>query len=96
MKPCFLTLTLIAGCATLATPAVAQSAPPPGSEAETTTPRAAAVITAASADARARVRASSTTTVTAAGSVIILDNGIVANATIAQVQPPAPGFVYER
>jgi hypothetical protein len=34
--------------------------------------------------------------VTAAGSVIVLADGIVANARMAQVQPPAPGFVYER
>lgn len=34
--------------------------------------------------------------VTAAGSVIILADGIVANATMAQILPPAPGFVYER
>ena len=40
--------------------------------------------------------ASGRTTVTAAGSVIILVDGIVANASIAQIHPPAPGFVYER
>ena len=33
---------------------------------------------------------------TAAGSVIILADGKVAHATLAQIQPPAPGFVYER
>ena len=35
-------------------------------------------------------------TVTAAGSVVILADGILTNATFAQIQPPAPGFVYER
>ncbi len=35
-------------------------------------------------------------TTTAAGSVIILADGIVANASMVQIQPPAPGFVYER
>jgi hypothetical protein len=36
------------------------------------------------------------TTTTAAGSVILLADGIVANAKFAQIQPPAAGFVYER
>jgi hypothetical protein len=35
-------------------------------------------------------------TITAAGSVIVLADGIVANAALAQMQPPADGFVYER
>ena len=35
------------------------------------------------------------TTVTASGSVIVLADGIVANATHAQVHAPAAGFVYE-
>jgi hypothetical protein len=35
-------------------------------------------------------------TITAAGSVIVLADGIVANATLAQIQAPADGFVYER
>ncbi len=35
-------------------------------------------------------------TITAAGSVIVLADGIVANASMAQIPPPAPGFVYER
>jgi hypothetical protein len=36
------------------------------------------------------------TIVTAAGSVIILADGKVAHATLAQILPPSPGFVYER
>jgi hypothetical protein len=39
---------------------------------------------------------SARTMVTAAGSVIILADGKVVHATLAQIQPPAPGFVYER
>lgn len=103
MKSCFLTLTLIAGCVALATPAFAQSALPQSSAAVTAAARAAAgapksvaVVSATSADARAAVRAPGTTSITAAGSVIILSDGIVANAAIAQIQPPAPGFVYDR
>lgn len=46
--------------------------------------------------ANARAASPSVTRVTAAGSVIVLADGIVANATIAQILPPAPGFVYER
>lgn len=37
-----------------------------------------------------------TTTVHAAGSVLLLADGIVADAHIAPLAPPAPGFVYER
>lgn len=37
-----------------------------------------------------------TTTVHAAGSVLLLADGIVADARTAQVLPPAPGFQYER
>ncbi len=103
MKPCFLTLTLIAGCATLAAPAFAQSALPQVSAAATAmpkpaagAPRAAAVVAAASADGRAPVRTPGSTSFTAAGSVIILADGIVANATNAQILPPAPGFAYDR
>jgi hypothetical protein len=36
------------------------------------------------------------TTIAVAGSVIVLADGIVANAILAQIQPPADGFVYER
>ena len=39
---------------------------------------------------------STTTTVHAAGSVLLLADGIVADAHIAPLSPPAPGFVYER
>ncbi len=76
----------------MATHAAAQSAAPTAVEAAATpAPKTltAAAIGKTSAPASA-------TKVTAAGSVIMLADGIVANARIAQIQPPAPGFVYER
>lgn len=105
MKNCLLTLTLIAGCVASATPAFAQSAPsaqPQGHAIATTAPRAAAgapkavaAVTAASADARGPERAAGATRFTAAGSVVVLADGIVANASNAQILPPAPGFAYD-
>lgn len=50
----------------------------------------------AAVTAKATQAATATTTVAVAGSVIILADGIVANAAIAQIQPPADGFEYER
>jgi hypothetical protein len=47
-------------------------------------------------NARAAGPVAAVTIVTAAGSVIILADGIVANAALAQIQAPADGFVYER
>jgi hypothetical protein len=47
------------------------------------------------ADAGPRT-AVTTTSFAAAGSVIVLADGIVANATMAQIQPPADGFAFER
>jgi arginine/ornithine N-succinyltransferase beta subunit len=44
----------------------------------------------------AAAAAKTLTMVTAAGSVLILSDGIVAGAVMAQIQAPAPGFVYER
>jgi hypothetical protein len=34
--------------------------------------------------------------VTAAGSVLVLEGGVVVQARFAQITPPAQGFVYER
>ncbi len=102
MKPCFLTLTLIAACATLATPAFAQfSALPPGGAATAATPKAgvpmaAAVVAAASIEGRVQARTLGMTSFAAAGSVIDLADGNVATATNAQTLPPAPGFAYDR
>ena len=79
----------------MAMPGFAQSASQPRSTAATTVAK-----TPASAQptltAAANVKAASVTTVTAAGSVLILSDGIVANTTVAQIQPPTHGFVYER
>ena len=50
----------------------------------------------AAANVKTAKPAAALATITAAGSVIVLADGIVANATLAQIQPPADGFVYER
>jgi hypothetical protein len=100
VKLCLVKLTLISSCALVATHASAQSsATNPTTAAATTaadaaTPPAPKTLTAA-ANAKT-VAPAAATKVTAAGSVIMLADGIVANARIAQIQPPAPGFVYER
>jgi hypothetical protein len=82
----------------MALPAFAQSAAQPHSTAATTPAKAPAgaqrALTAA-ANVKATTLASAVT-VSAAGSVIILADGIVANAVMAQIQAPATGFVYER
>ena len=82
----------------MAMPVVAQTSAQPRSTAATTPVDAPAVapkkLTVA-ANAKAATPTSAMM-ITAAGSVIILSDGIVANATMAQIQPPAPGFVYER
>ena len=82
----------------MAMPAFAQSSVQPRSAVAATPVRAPASAPKALSVA-ANVKAAKlapATTFTAAGSVIILSDGIVANATVAQIQPPAPGFVYER
>lgn len=56
----------------------------------------AAIAAVQTAAAPVKPVAVAATRVTAAGSVLILADGIVANARTAQVLPPAPGFVYER
>jgi len=98
VKPCLVKLSLISSCALMVMPAFAQSSAQPRSAAETTPAKARASAPKAlnvAANVKATTLASATT-VAAAGSVIILSDGIVANATMAQIQPPAPGFVYER
>jgi len=82
----------------MAMPAFAQTPAQPRSTAATTAveaPASAPKTLAAAAKVKAAMPTSATR-VTAAGSVIILSDGIVANATMAHIQPPAPGFVYER
>ncbi len=51
---------------------------------------------AAAAAVSQAAAAAGTRTFHAAGSVIVLVNGVVASARIAPVAVPAPGFVYER
>lgn len=96
---CLVKLTLISSCALVAVPAFAQPSAQPSSTAETAPVKAPASapkpLTVAAANVTAATLASATT-FTAAGSVIILADGIVANASMAQIQSPAPGFVYER
>lgn len=101
MNRCLGNSIFIAGCALLATQVFAQSTP-----AAQVAPKAVAKPAAKPASkptqfttADAGPRASEQTrasTFTAAGSVIVLADGIVANATMAQIQPPADGFAYER
>jgi hypothetical protein len=90
-------LTLIAACALVATHASAQS---PAPQTRKAAPAAQTVKAAAKAPktltAAAPASVVAPVTVTAAGSVILLADGIVANAATAQIAPPAEGFVYER
>lgn len=95
-------LSLCACCALLAAPALAQTATRPGVVAGPTIqaapaagPAARVPVQTVAASGRIGVSAAPTT-VQAAGSVIVLADGIVANATMAQIAPPAPGFEYER
>jgi hypothetical protein len=83
VKPCLVKLALISSCALTATHVFAQSAAQPRNAAATTVAKTSAT-------------PASTATITAAGSVLVLADGIVANAVAAQIQPPAQGFVYER
>jgi hypothetical protein len=89
VKRCLVKTSLIACCALAATHASAQSSARPDSVIEKAKTQTAA------ANVRT-ARSPLVATVTAAGSVIVLADGIVANAILAQIQPPADGFVYER
>jgi hypothetical protein len=100
VKPCHVKLISILSGALVALPALAQpqASPPTRSSAESTPAKATVVapkVLTAAANAKASTPLAALA-VTAAGSVIILSDGIVANAAMAQIQPPAPGFVYER
>lgn len=50
----------------------------------------------AAANVKGPTTPATATRVNAAGSVLLLVDGKVANATLAEIRPPAPGFVYER
>ena len=88
MKRSLIKMLLILCCALVGTHAFAQSAGPASADLPKTQTAAASVKTAKPVAALV--------TITAAGSVIVLADGIVANAALAQIQPPADGFVYER
>ena len=105
MKTCLAKLTLIAAGAALASQAVAQSSARPDDDSATAAPKAAAsepkppastATTTVAVNSRIPVPAPVARTVNAAGSVLVLVDGVVVRAAIAQIQPPAPGFVYER
>ena len=100
MKRCLVKTSLILCCALMGTHAFSQTLAQPrraataaASKTPMDTPKAQSV--AANIKA-AKPAVAVAATVTAAGSVIFLADGIVANATLAQIQPPADGFVYER
>ena len=88
MKRSLVKMSLISCCALMVTQAFAQSA----SKASVDAPE----MQTAAASAKAVKPVVAMATITAAGSVIVLADGIVANAALAQIQPPADGFVYER
>jgi hypothetical protein len=89
LKRSLVELSLASCCALMATQAFAQSAAqPPGAPELSKTQTAAANVRAA--------KPLLAVTNHAAGSVMVLADGIVANAMLAQIQAPADGFVYER
>ncbi len=99
MKRCLVKTSLISCCALMATHAFAQLSAPPHNAAVAAGKAPVDVArtqTAAAFAKAAKPTFAAAATVTAAGSVIVLADGIVANAILAQVQPPADGFVYER
>jgi hypothetical protein len=107
MKSRLAKLSLIVGAAVLASHAWAKSpalpndaAPAAAHQAPASAARAAAPTDAATTIAANHVRAAtpapSTRMVTAAGSVLVLVDGVVSHANLARIHPPAPGFVYER
>lgn len=98
MTPCPVRPTLFALCALLAAPAWAQSpaAPDaPAASAAQAPSRVALGPPAARAEPGAVARTADRT-FSAAGSLITVADGAVTRARLAQIAPPAPGFVYER
>jgi hypothetical protein len=99
VKRCLVKTSMIACCAVMATHAFAQSSAQPRNAAAASgkAPADAPKTQTAAASAKAaKPTVAAAAAVTAAGSVIVLADGIVANAALAQFQPPADGFVYER
>jgi hypothetical protein len=97
VKPCLAKLMLIAGCASMAVQAFAE--PPPAQPGPTAAPAVVAPAGApkllAAAPAARAANLAPVFRFTAAGSVMLIADGRVAHASIAQIPPPAPGFVYE-
>lgn len=92
-------LGLLAAASLLALPAGAQTVAARAEANPPVTSPAAARPAAAPLDLKRSVALHTATpapTVHAAGSVLLLADGIVADARIAPLAPPAPGFVYER
>lgn len=107
MKPRLVKLCLISGCALLANQAHAQAPAQPvpsgvqsALRATDNAPKPPASTTKLAAvgrvDGLSAVPTPDITRATAAGSVLILVNGVVTRATLAQIQPPGAGFEYER
>lgn len=104
MKTCFFKLTLLAGSALLASHVFAQPVSQQGDSSTTialksapSTPKPLAVTTTnLAAHGKTALPSTGVRAVIAAGSVLLLSDGIVDSAAMAQIQPPAPGFVYER
>jgi hypothetical protein len=88
VKRSLLKMSLISCGALLATQAFAQSA----SKAPVDVPKTQT----AAANAKAAKSPVALASITATGSLIVLADGIVANATLATIQPPGEGFLYER
>jgi hypothetical protein len=107
VKPHLPKLFLIVAGAVLSMQASAKSPAQPDGAATAAAPKAPtsaaralvpteAATTIAATHARATTPTPSTRLVTAAGSVLVLVDGVVSQANIARIQPPAPGFMYER
>jgi hypothetical protein len=88
VKRCFVKMSVLSCFALIGTHAFAQSA----GKATVDAPK----MQTAAASGKTAKPTVALATITAAGSVIMLADGIVANATLAQIQAPADGFVYER
>ena len=88
MKRRLVNMSLISCCALTGAHVIAQ----PASKASVDVPKTQT----AAASVKAAKPVVAMATITAAGGVIVLADGIVANAALAQSQPPADGFMYER
>ncbi len=104
MKNCLFKLTLVAAGTMLASHVYAQSvvqlatptsAPAPAPAPTISQSPTGGKITVA-ANAKAPMPTSGARSSSAAGSVVVLADGIVFSPAVLQIQPPAPGFAYER